>query len=1108
MYWPIGTPRVFATASAQAQQAQAPSGTHLSHDGADSSRTEADDPPPSGPPTRSSTFDIQNTPITPITPATPGIRSVEDEADDYLQHHSSHPHAHGLHNVPSLVPSCVPSTEPILGLRISRSGHLFATITKTSITIWQTKPTVILAVVVRSETSLSTYGTNVSLMLRPDSAILVVQTTGGYLITYSVAFDSDSNVYKAHFISHHNIQRRRQSHALNPSLPPDQIMWGAGEGNGVRDLSIRFRMVIKVDAGIQTTIALDEELIVATKKPSAVQCILWSPDQSGKQTSTEILSRMAWMEKKVSLVHMIHDRPMNLSTWITSDGKAYAVQRHSLPSSATSVSSTSSDSVEPERPKLFKGFCFHAPGSDIERATRSTINARFSLIAVGCADGRIHVYSAKDYSGNIPPSHTHTLPVSLSSSGSVTTLVYSPDGYCLFAGYELGWATFSVFGKLQSHSFGTGATPGTASPEGWLSGVSEAGWVGGACELLMIGRQLETIWLLEMARNSVTGCYNPTNVFRTMLQTTSGVMVYRGYDLPDLTTISAEPFLWHHAQIPPTYLMNQWPIRCSVISSDGRYVAVAGRRGLAHYSVNSSRWKTFADKAMENEFQVRGGMCWYQHILVAAVEANRTFELRLYSRESNLDQSHIVHTQQLPAPVVLITQSGEDSLLVYTYENLLYHFIFAPGNNTVNLVQVGQIAFHGIVRSPARVRGLSWILPESQLTDGDPSQDVAVASVLFLVDGKLVLLQPSLNHEGHLKYDMKVIAQSVEFYASMKDQPFVASDTSLDGDVQHLPSEIWGKSLKRSLWMLDGGELKVWPDFQGVTNSTSSDANRDVPPTVSIPIDFYPLSILLNKALVLGVEADLIQRRDVNFAFFRFAIRTHLFLPEVLRFHLTLSNGAEALSLARHYQSLEYFSHALEILLHHVLDDEVDTAPKPDEAVLPRVLSLLSSFRDYLDIVVQCTRKTEVRSWRTLFAYLPPPQELFEESLLRGSLKTAGGYLLILHTFEELETASEQSVRLLARAMREEDWDLCKELARFLAALDETGETLRTAMDLVNSDAVTDNSDATQLAARLQIPPSRKNGSGTLSSGSLVGESDGQSSDTSSIGSASRSDSR
>lgn len=90
-----------------------------------------------------------------------------------------------------------------------------------------------------------------------------------------------------------------------------------------------------------------------------------------------------------------------------------------------------------------------------------------------------------------------------------------------------------------------------------------------------------------------------------------------------------------------------------------------------------------------------------------------------------------------------------------------------------------------------------------------------------------------------------------------------------------------------------------------------------------------------------------------------------------------------------------------------------------------------------------------MRSWRTLFTYLPPPQELFEESLRRGDLKTAGGYLLILHTFEELSSSSEQLVRLLERAKNEGDWELCKELARFLTALDESGETLREALEMV-----------------------------------------------------------
>ncbi|KAI1107686.1 RIC1-domain-containing protein [Jackrogersella minutella] len=1095
MYWPIGTPRIYATTTSQAS---AKTNFVVSNDGVASSITADTDSLSSSEPPPPVLLDEKDRsipdahipPVTPglKTPATPAIKSVEH--DVYHDGSSSNSQQY----LATSGGGGIPAGDPAVALKVSRTGHLFAVITATTMTIWQTKPTVIQAVVVRSETSIRSYGTNVALLLRPDSVIFVVQTSLGYLITYSLATDAESRVYKPRFSDHNNIQRRRQSHFGGPgNNAPDQIMLGPGEGTGVRDISVRFRRVIKVDAGIECALALDDELVVATKKPAAVQCIRWTPDSTGNQTSTELVSRMGWLEKKVSIKEMTHDRPMNLSTWVTSDGKAYAVQRIST--------SKAKDSPNFDPKKLFKGHCFHSPHGESDHAVKAVVNARFSLVAVGCFDGSIRVYSAKDYAGNIPPSHVHQLPVSSETSGTLITLSYSPDGYCLFAGYENGWATWSVFGKTASHSFNASPSITSANQEGWLDGIKGASWVGGASEILIIARQSEAIWLLEMARSAVTGCYTPPNLFRTVLQSSSSVMVYRGYDLPDLTSISAEPFLWHNARIPSNYLLNQWPIKCTVVSADGRYVAVAGRRGLAHYSVNSGRWKTFANEAMENEFQVRGGMCWYQHILVAAVEVNRSHELRLYSREASLDSSSVMFTQQMPAPIVLITPSGEDSLLVYTYDNLLYHFVFAPVSGAMRPIQVGQIAFHGIVRSPARVRGLSWILPESQMIDGDPSQDVAFASVLFLVDGKLVLLQPSVNNEGQLKYDMRVISHNVEFYASMRDQLTVnilnESSATFSGEAEE-------SSLRNSLWVFEGHELKVWPDIQIVLRATSIEPSKELPPTVSMPIDFYPLSILLGKGIVLGVEPELVQRRDVSFSFFRFSIRTHLFLPEILRFHLVANNAAAALKLARQYQDLEYFAHGLEVLLHHVLDEEVDSAPAPEAAILPRVLSLLSSFKQYLDIVVQCTRKTEVRSWRTLFAYLPPPQELFEESLQRGSLKTAGGYLLILHTFEELGAASEQSVRLFSRAIREEDWELCKELARFLAAMDESGETLREAMELVNIRVKKDSDDA-DIISRLEVPQLKTNGTSRLSRqnsdiGSDIQES---ASDISSFGTAS-----
>lgn len=73
--------------------------------------------------------------------------------------------------------------------------------------------------------------------------------------------------------------------------------------------------------------------------------------------------------------------------------------------------------------------------------------------------------------------------------------------------------------------------------------------------------------------------------------------------------------------------------------------------------------------------------------------------------------------EYLPSPVVFIGPSGEDSLLVYTYDNILYHYIINSSQPQITLVPVGQIAFNGIVRAPSRVRSISWVLPEEQMRE-------------------------------------------------------------------------------------------------------------------------------------------------------------------------------------------------------------------------------------------------------------------------------------------------------------------------------------------------------------------------------------------------------
>ncbi|GMG06324.1 unnamed protein product [Aspergillus oryzae var. brunneus] len=727
------------------------------------------------------------------------------------------------------------------------------------------EPTAVVAAVARSASSLSTYGPNLALLMHPDSTIIVVQTLNGYLLTYTVATDPHGHVYQQHF--DHSAQSRRQQLAREE------------DANGVRDASIRFRMAIKIESGIVKALALDNELVVATVKPAAIQCIRWTPDAHGAQTTSELLSRILGVSKRTSITEMVYDRAINLLVWVTNEGQAYAVQR------------VPEGSRDPESPKkLFNGHCFHSPKNDGEKALRVAVNARFSLLTVNCANGDIFVYTAKDYLGNVPLSHKLQLPASPHTTGNLSFMSYSPDGYCLFAGYERGWTTWSVFGKPGGNSFSTDRSLAETNAEDWLTGVSYGCWIGGGSDIILTAQNDRRLWILETARSALTGCFSSANLARGLLQTGTEIILYRGHDLPDLMTISGKDSLWHHAQYPPSYLHSQWPIRSSVVSQDGRYVAIAGRRGLAHYSVNSGRWKVFEDSKIENSFAVRGGMCWYGHILIAAIESDGSYEVC--------------------AHVVGLTTPG----------------------------------------------------------DGDPSQDVKVASVLLLVDGNLVLLQPSQSPTGDLKYDMRVVSHDVEYYILMRDQLSFNFAPPVDESLPASPSAEMALnmrhhnlSLRDSLWTFCGKDLLAWGDVQDVLR------REDVPKAIEIPLDFYPLSVLLNKGIVLGVESEMTQRRDTTFAVLKFAIR----VSQTNLCNILLTNDKDP--------------------------------PLPSQA------------------------------------------------LRLDSLKTAVGYLLVLQAFEDDDgheaPIEDYVVRLLVLASQKGEWELCAELARFLIALDGSGEMLRRAID-------------------------------------------------------------
>ena len=94
----------------------------------------------------------------------------------------------------------------------------------------------------------------------------------------------------------------------------------------------------------------------------------------------------------------------------------------------------------------------------------------------------------------------------------------------------------------------------------------------------------------------------------------------------------------------------------------------------------------------------------------------------------------------------------------------------------------------------------------------------------------------------------------------------------------------------------------------------------------------------------------------------------------------------EALRFTNEYKDLSYFTHALELLLHQTLEDVYPSKKEEAQGIhlglilikaIYSVAKFLEHFSSYLDIIVNCARKSEVSIWDYFFSIVGDAKVLF-----------------------------------------------------------------------------------------------------------------------------------
>jgi hypothetical protein len=506
---------------------------------------------------------------------------------------------------------------------------------------------------------------------------------------------------------------------------------------------------------------------------------------------------------------------------------------------------------------------------------------------------------------------------------------------------------------------------------------------------------------------------------------------------------------WIIITLPTQYAASNWPIRYSAIDSSGNNLAVAGRTGMALYSLVTRKWKLFGNETQEKDFVVSGAILWWNNFVILGSYSllDHSDEIRIYPKDSKLD-NRFASIIKISSPVMLMN-IYKNQLIMFTSDG--YVTIYAIMQQTieaVNLIKLKVYDIKNLCVHPACVVSISLANLKSDTPAAKIPQNQSSDTLLLNVSGKIFMLHYENIGAENQQLASTCLASSVECI-------WVANSSKIH--------------LKDSLWLFCGNHgMRVWlPVFprQGENGSRSlrhTFMSKRIMLTFNLKI--YPLVILFEEAIILGAENDAIlytNDLDLHFSlpFSTVERSTQVYLHQILRQLIRRNLGYNAWEIARTCTNLPYFPHALELLLHEVLEEEATSKDPIPDALLPSVLEFIQEFPVYLQTVVQCARKTEIALWPYLFSMAGKPKDLFQQCITQNQLEIAASYLIILQNLEPSSVSRQYATMLLDTALEQKKWDLAKDLVRFLRAIDPNDvESPRTSFIMGNKFGITQSS--------------------------------------------------
>ncbi|XP_069569882.1 guanine nucleotide exchange factor subunit RIC1 isoform X2 [Brachyistius frenatus] len=974
------------------------------------------------------------------------------------------------------------SAEEPFHVQPSSHRFYFALLSETQLSVWFSRPGVLIVSYIESAKAAAQFGSYQTAEWKPDDSMIAVATAKGYILLFDVLGGGDDKyLYEP---------------VYPKGSPRVKVTPGYKEEQCAPALSLEMKKPVDLEAPITSLQTLQEDLLVCTAD-GYLHVLHWDGlGSNGRKAiclttipfSLDLQSARGGPSLDLEGVHI-----RRMEYCVTLDGFAVVLSdgRLGFITPLSNIITTDLQGVW---------------AADVTDGTCVAVNNKYRLMAFGCCSGSVLVYMIDTTTGSMQLSHKLELtpkhyPDIYNKTGPVKLICWSPDYSVAMVTWECGGLSlWSVFGaqlictlgedfayrsdgtkkdplKISSMSWGAEgyhlwvlpAKQERRSPEeqqdvemdapphaSLQAGILQFHFIKSALTVNPCTSNQEQVLLHGEDRLYLT-CGDPTQIHsgsdahpHTHLHPRDGSPLHPHRPNPDsslsqgLSTLLGHKH-WHVVQIHSTYLESNWPIRFAAIDTAGQCMAVAGRRGFAHYSLFTRKWKLFGNITQEQNMTVTGGLAWWNDFVVVACYnfIDQQEQLRLYQRSSNLDNAFAsvtkLHSDTLLLNVfrdMIILFRADCSICLYSIERRSDSL-----NPSASVELLQEVSMSRYIPHPALVVSvtLTSVRTETGITLKAPQQACMAESIMLNLAGQLIMLQRDRSGPQVREKESPAVNKKLLPFC-----PPVVLAQCVENVWTTCRSNKKKRHLLEALWLSCGeAGMKVWlPLFPRDHRKPHSFLSRRI--MLPFHINIYPLAVLFEDALVLGATNETVlydglqgssEPLEALFPYCTVERTSQIYLHHILRQLLVRNLGEQALMLAQSCASLPYFPHVMELMVHVVLEEEATSREPIPDPLLPTVAKFITEFPLFLQTIVHCARKTEYALWNYLFAAVGNPKDLFEECLMAQDLDTAASYLIILQNMEVPAVSRQHATLLFNTALEQGKWDLCRHMIRFLKAI-------------------------------------------------------------------------